>query len=85
MIVYASEESLQLITEADNIYFDGIFRSCPQLDTGKRSQSHKKRCVELDRRIKRMIQRFEDETINLETIYQDLVILYVALYLIIDN
>ena len=27
---------------------------------------YQKRCVELDRRIERMIQRFEDGTINLE-------------------
>ncbi len=35
-----------------------------QLATGGRSRPRKKRCVEIDRRIETMMQRFEDSTIN---------------------
>ena len=31
IIVYASDESLRLLAEADDIYIDGTFRTCPRL------------------------------------------------------
>ena len=36
-----------------------------QLATGGRSRPHKNWCVEIDRKIKTMMQRFEDSTISL--------------------